>query len=155
MIGSQGQLIPSEAAMAEIQPFRAYRYDTKKNKLENVLTQPYDKISPAMQDKYYAASPDNLIIIEKGRSFPGDTAENNVYTRAGAKVDEWIQSKTLVQDAAPAITIYSQEYLVPHTHTKKTRLGFIALGAWRITTREWCSGTNTRYRGRRRTASSC
>jgi uncharacterized protein (DUF1015 family) len=128
MIGSQDQLIPSEAAMAEIQPFRAFRYDTKKNPLENVLTQPYDKISPAMQDKYYAASPDNLIIIEKGRSFPGDTAENNVYTRAGAKVDEWIQSKTLVQDAAPAITIYSQEYLVPHTHTKKTRTGFIALG---------------------------
>ena len=128
MIGSQDQLIPSEAAMAEIQPFRAYRYDTKKNKLENVLTQPYDKISPAMQDKYYAASPDNLIIIEKGRSLPGDTAENNVYTRAGAKVEEWIKNKTLVQDEAPAITIYSQEYLVPHTHTKKTRLGFIALG---------------------------
>ena len=43
-------------------------------------------------------------------------------------MEEWIKNKTLVQDAAPAITIYSQEYLVPHTHTKKTRQGFIALG---------------------------
>ncbi len=114
--------------MAEIQPFRAFRYDVNKVALDKVLTQPYDKISPAMQDKYYAASPDNLIAIEKGRSFPDDTAANNVYTRAGAKVQEWIKRGVLVQDAAPSIYIYSQEYLVPGTHTKKTRLGFIALG---------------------------
>ena len=114
--------------MAEIQPFRAYRYDTTKVRLDQVLTQPYDKISPAMQDKYYAASPDNLIIIEKGRSFPTDTADDNVYTRAGAKVKEWIKNGILEQDQAPAITIYSQEFLVPGTQTKKTRVGFIALG---------------------------
>ena len=83
--------------MAEIQPFRAYRYDTTKVQLDQVLTQPYDKISPAMQDKYYAASPDNLIVIEKGRSFPTDTPDNNVYTRAGAKVQEWLKNGILVQ----------------------------------------------------------
>src|ERR1700678_3642917 len=70
MVGSIHHFIPSEAAMAEIQPFRAYRYDTTKVRLDEVLTQPYDKISPAMQDKYYAASPDNLIVIETGRSLP-------------------------------------------------------------------------------------
>jgi uncharacterized protein (DUF1015 family) len=128
MVGSIDHFIPSEAAMAEIQPFRAYRYDTTKVRLDEVLTQPYDKISPAMQDKYYAASPDNLIVIEKGRSFPTDTPDNNVYTRASAKVQEWIKNQILVQDAAPTITIYSQEYLVPGTQTKKTRIGFIALG---------------------------
>ena len=47
--------------MAEIQPFRAYRYDTKRVALKDVLTQPYDKISPEMQERYYAASPYNLI----------------------------------------------------------------------------------------------
>jgi uncharacterized protein (DUF1015 family) len=128
IVGSKAQIIPSEAHMAEIQPFRAFRYDTEKVALDKVLTQPYDKINAGMQDKYYAASPYNLISIEKGRSLPGDTADNNVYTRAGQKVQEWIKDKVLVQDAAPSIYIYSQEYLVPGTHTKKTRLGFIALG---------------------------
>jgi uncharacterized protein (DUF1015 family) len=114
--------------MAEIQPFRAYRYDTKRVALKDVLTQPYDKISPEMQERYYAASPYNLITIEKGRVLPGDADGNNVYTRAAQKVDEWIAEKTLAQDAAPSIYIYSQEFLVPGTQTRRTRIGFIALG---------------------------
>src|SRR5580700_4379927 len=120
--------LPPEAHMAEIQPFRAFRYDTNRVPLEKVLTQPYDKITPAMQEQYYAASPYNLIAIEKGRTSAGDTPENSVYTRAGQKVREWIAQKILLQDAAPGIYVYSQEYLVPGTHTRKTRIGFIALG---------------------------
>jgi uncharacterized protein (DUF1015 family) len=114
--------------MAEIQPFRAYRYDTNRVALKDVLTQPYDKISPEMQDRYYAASPYNLITIEKGRVLPGDSDTNNVYTRAAKKVDEWIAEKILAQDAAPSIYIYSQEFLVPGTQTRRVRIGFIALG---------------------------
>ena len=59
--------------MAEIQPFRAFRYDTNRVPLSDVLTQPYDKISPAMQEAYYAKSPYNLIAIEKGRVLPSDS----------------------------------------------------------------------------------
>ena len=114
--------------MAEIQPFRAYRYDTNRVALKDVLTQPYDKISPDMQERYYAASPYNLISIEKGRVLPGDADGNNVYTRAAKKVGEWIAAKVLAQDAAPSIYIYSQEFLVPGTQTRRTRIGFIALG---------------------------
>jgi uncharacterized protein (DUF1015 family) len=120
--------LPPEAHMAEIQPFRAFRYDTNRVPLERVLTQPYDKITPAMQEQYYAASPYNLIAIEKGRAAANDSPENNVYTRAGQKVREWIAEKILVQGAAPGIYVYAQEYLVPGTHTRKTRIGFIALG---------------------------
>ena len=114
--------------MADIQPFRAYRYDTNRVALKDVLTQPYDKISPEMQERYYAASPCNLITIEKGRVLPGDADGNNVYTRAAKKVDEWIAEKVLAQDAAPSIYIYSQEFLVPGTQTRRVRIGFIALG---------------------------
>ena len=114
--------------MAEIQPFRAYRYDTKRVALQDVLTQPYDKISSLMQERYYAASPYNLISIEKGRVLPSDADGNNVYTRAAKTVDEWIASKILAQDAAPCIYVYSQEFLVPGTETRRTRIGFIALG---------------------------
>jgi uncharacterized protein (DUF1015 family) len=114
--------------MAEIHPFRALRYDTNKVKPSEVLTQPYDKITPAMQERYYAATPYNLIAIEKGKSFPDDSAGNNVYTRAAKKLSEWIAQKIVMQDETPAIYVYSQEYLVPGTHTRKVRIGFIALG---------------------------
>jgi len=114
--------------MAEIRPFRAYRYDTNRVALKDVLTQPYDKITPEMQERYYAASPYNLIAIEKGRVVPSDSAENNVYTRAAAKLEEWIAAKILGQDRAPSIYVYAQEYVVPGTQTRRTRIGFIALG---------------------------
>jgi len=114
--------------MAEIHPFRAYRYDTNRVALKDVLTQPYDKITPAMQERYYAASPYNLITIEKGRTYPDDSPANNVYTRAEQKVNEWIAEKILAQDAAPGIYVYSQNFLVPGTRTRRVRIGFIALG---------------------------
>ena len=116
------------APMAEIHPFRALRYNTDRVALADVLTQPYDKITPAMQDVYYAASPYNLIAVEKGRALPDDSPSNNVYTRAAAKIEEWIAQKILVQDSAPAIYVYSQEFQVPGTHSRRTRAGFIALG---------------------------
>lgn len=114
--------------MAEIHPFRALRYDTNRVKLAEVLTQPYDKITPAMQQRYYAASPYNLITIEKGLAQPGDSPQNNVYTRAAQKLEEWIAEKILVQDPAAGMYVYSQEYVVPGTHTRKVRIGLIALG---------------------------
>jgi uncharacterized protein (DUF1015 family) len=113
--------------MAEIQPFRAYRYDTNRVALKDVLTQPYDKITPAMQEQYYAASPYNLIAVEKGRVSPDDSPANNVYARAAHTIDEWIADKILVQDPAPGIYIYAQEFVVPGTHARRVRIGFIAL----------------------------
>ena len=114
--------------MAEVHPFRALHYDKNRVELGDVVTQPYDKITPAMQEQYYAANPYNLIAIEKGKPFPDDSGENNVYTRAGEKIEEWIAQGILVQDQNPAVYVYSQEYSVPGTHTRKVRIGFIALG---------------------------
>ena len=125
---SQALFLLSEAQMAEIHPFRAFRYDTNRVSLEQVLTQPYDKITPEMQERYYTASPYNLIAIEKGKAFPDDTPQNNVYPRAARKLEEWIAQRILVQDAVPSIYVYSQEYVVPGTASRRTRIGFIAAG---------------------------
>jgi uncharacterized protein (DUF1015 family) len=114
--------------MAEIRAFRAYRYNTEQVAPAGVLTQPYDKITPAMQERYYAASPYNLIPIEKGRATPEDSPENNVYTRSAAKLHELIAADILRRDATPAIYAYAQEYSVPGTNTHRTRRGFIGLG---------------------------
>jgi uncharacterized protein (DUF1015 family) len=114
--------------MAEIFPFAAYRYDTRKYRLEDVLTQPYDKITPAMQEACYARHPENLIVLEKGRSTPQDTPDNNVYTRAAAALRGWVTRQVLVRDAGPAIYVYVQDYRVPGSAERAVRKGFIALG---------------------------
>jgi uncharacterized protein (DUF1015 family) len=114
--------------MAQVYPFKAFRYNPQRVSFERVLTQPYDKISQAMQDKYYAADPHNLIVIEKGRSYPGDNRQNNVYTRAAGALQAWIRENVIVQDPAPAFYAYSQEYLVPGTEHRQTRRGFIGAG---------------------------
>src|SRR6266478_6449008 len=114
--------------MAQVYPFRAFRYNPARAPFDRVLTQPYDKISPAMQEKYYAADPHNLIIVEKGRAYPSDTPQNNVYTRAAAALDDWIRDSVVVQDSAPAFYAYTQEYTVPGTEERRTRQGFIGAG---------------------------
>jgi len=114
--------------MAQVHPFRAYRYNPARASYNRVLTQPYDKITPAMQEQYYAADPNNLITIEKGKSYESDTPQNNVYTRAAQSVHDWIANGVIVADQAPAFYAYTQEYSVPGTQERRTRRGFIGTG---------------------------
>src|ERR1700736_1933866 len=99
--------------MAEIFPFLAYRYNAARVDPAKVLTQPYDKITPALAEKYAAASPYNLITIEKGKSLPTDTPANNVYARAAERLCGGITAGVIVQDAVPSLYAYFQEYTVP------------------------------------------
>jgi uncharacterized protein (DUF1015 family) len=114
--------------MAQVQPFRAFRYNPARAPLDRVLTQPYDKISPAMQEKYYAADAHNLIAVEKGRSYPDDSPRDNVYTRAAAALEYSICDRVVLQDPAPAFYAYTQEYTVPGCSERRTRRGFIGTG---------------------------
>ena len=114
--------------MAQVYPFRAFRYNPAHAPFERVLTQPYDKISFAMQDKYYAANPHNLIAVEKGRVHPSDAPGNNVYTRAAAAIQDWIRKGVVAQDPAASFYSYTQEYTVPGTRERQTRQGFIGAG---------------------------
>lgn len=114
--------------MARIYPFRALRYDPSRVNMEDVVTQPYDKITPAMQDRYYEASPYNLVRVILGKHLPGDNDESNVYTRAAEYLKSWRKERILAEEAEPAIYGYSQTYTVPHTAEVRERRGFIALG---------------------------
>jgi uncharacterized protein (DUF1015 family) len=118
--------------MALISPFQAWRYDPDRAPLQKVVTQPYDKITPAMQEHYYQASPYNLVRIILGRPGPGDGPETNVYTRAAANFLEWRQTAVLRQDTQPSFYRYSQTFPVPGrpdgTAARAERGGFIGLG---------------------------
>jgi uncharacterized protein (DUF1015 family) len=114
--------------MAQLFPFRAYRYNPAKTDPAKVLTQPYDKISPEMQVRYASASPYNLIAVEKGLPRSDDSSTNNVYTRAAHALDDWIAADVLVRDSAPAFYAYFQDYEVPGITERRVRKGLIALG---------------------------
>ena len=114
--------------MAQVYPFRAFRYNPARVSFDRVLTQPYDKISPAMQEKYYSVDPHNLIAVEKGRVYPSDSQQDNVYTRAAAALENWIHEGIVVQDQEASFYAYSQEFTIPGTNDRLTRRGFIGAG---------------------------
>jgi uncharacterized protein (DUF1015 family) len=116
--------------MADILPFHALRYDLSRVTPGDVMTQPYDKITPAMQDKYYAASAYNLVRVILGKTGAGDTPQNNVYSRAAASLRQWEEEHILVRDAEPSIYVYVQKFKVPGdpAEAEAERRGFIALG---------------------------
>ena len=125
--------------MADIHPFRAFRYASTSSNgspavpSAQVVTQPYDKITPALQDRYYAASPYNLVRIILGRKDANDNQENNVYSRAAAYFLDWRQQGILRQDSQPSLYAYSQRFRLPGTSKESPgaeveRRGFIALG---------------------------
>ena len=116
--------------MARIYPFRATRYNPTAVRIEDVVTQPYDKITPAMQQVYYGRSPYNLVRIILGLpELFDESGVNDVYTRAANDFREWRSKGVLQTENDPSIFAYSQRFQVPGQPGEvRERRGFIALG---------------------------
>jgi uncharacterized protein (DUF1015 family) len=114
--------------MAQVHPFQPYRYAQTAGPIENLVTQPYDKITPAMRSRYLSASGHNLVRVVLGESSPGDTESSNVYTRARNLLNEWIQREVLIRESDPSLYAYFQEFDVPDTGERLVRKSFIGLG---------------------------
>jgi uncharacterized protein (DUF1015 family) len=115
--------------MARIYPFRAWRYNPSAVRLQDVVTQPYDKITPAMQQAYYQRSPFNLVRIILGLPELFDAeGHENVYTRAARDFRAWREQGVLIQEHEPCVFAYAQRFKAPGTDTVRERRGFIALG---------------------------
>lgn len=114
--------------MATIKPFQPFRYSVKAGDPARLLTQPYDKINPAMQTAYLASSPYNLVRVILGERHPTDDASDNVYTRAARYLNDWIRDGILARDPSPGLYAYFQEFQVPDTGERAVRQGFIGIG---------------------------
>jgi len=115
--------------MAEIFPFPALRYHSARYPLSSLVTQPYDKITPAMQEHYYAASPFNLVRVILGKPQPNDDGQHNVYSRAAADFSNWRRQAVLKQDREPSFYVYRQHFSPPgKTEPVLERCGLIATG---------------------------
>ncbi len=97
--------------MAEIRAFRGIRYDLGRvGALSEVIAPPYDVIGATMQQQLYERSPYNSIRLELAQDQPGDTQQNNRYTRAAQTLRDWTSDDILIQDSARMLYAYEQEF---------------------------------------------
>jgi len=112
--------------MVEVAPFKGITYNKEKIKnLDDVMSPPYDIISPEMQEQLYDKHPNNFVKLILGKQFPNDNENNNRYTRAKEQFDEWLKKSILVHSNKLAIYPYKIDYKIKNN--KKTMSGFFVL----------------------------
>ncbi|MGD8534331.1 MAG: DUF1015 domain-containing protein [Candidatus Aminicenantes bacterium] len=110
--------------MAEIQPFKGIRYSTQKVKMEEVITEPYDRIPPFLQEEYYKRNPHNVVRIILGKEDDPEHPEKDKYKRAKIYLDQWEKEGILIRENQEALYLYKQEFQV--RNERKTRMGLVA-----------------------------
>jgi uncharacterized protein (DUF1015 family) len=122
--------------MADIQPFQGVLYNTQRVKPDDVLTQPYDKITSEMRERYLKLSPYNLVRIELGKEEAGDSETKNKYTRARDLYQAWLRDGVLRRSAKPALYYLEQTFVAPGASSTLTRKALIA----RVRLHRWDEG---------------
>ncbi|MDX2171322.1 MAG: DUF1015 domain-containing protein [Deltaproteobacteria bacterium] len=89
--------------MIELRPFRALHYDASKVPLADVIAPPYDVIDDALLDRLYARNPHNVVRLILNKS-------PDRYAASAAELRDWRAQGVLVQDAAPALYWYAQDF---------------------------------------------
>ncbi|MBI5583878.1 MAG: DUF1015 domain-containing protein [Deltaproteobacteria bacterium] len=113
--------------MALVAPFRGLIYNPEKiSHLTDVITPPYDVISPKQQEAFYARSPYNMIQLDLGKILPGDTPTKNRYTRSAELLKAWQREKVLIRDPKPTFYLYKINYRLPGLG-RRERIGLLAL----------------------------
>ncbi|MDB5386128.1 MAG: hypothetical protein JWM11_1774 [Planctomycetaceae bacterium] len=96
--------------MAEILPFRGWRYDLSQvGDLSDVTAPPYDVISVAGQEDLYKKHPCNVIRLELTREEPGEGPDAK-YLRAANYLRQWQTDGVLIRDREDCLYAYHQEF---------------------------------------------
>ncbi len=86
--------------MANIYPFRAWRFSAEAGDLKTLVCPPYDIISEEQRQAYLQCNPHNIIRLE----LPREGADP--YAEAGSTVKTWCEDGTLVRDDDAAFYVY-------------------------------------------------
>ena len=112
--------------MAEIFPFKGILYNEQHvDNLADVVTPPYDVITPQAQDNFYNSHPNNMIRLILGKTEKNDTNENNPHTRAAKYFKNWLNDGILKKDDKPAI--YLKSIAFEWNQTQYIRYGIISV----------------------------
>ncbi|MDW7771842.1 MAG: DUF1015 domain-containing protein [Desulfobulbaceae bacterium] len=113
--------------MAIIAPFRGLRFNPEKiNRLEDVVTPPYDVISPEEGLKFLEKNTYNMIKLDLRNTSHNEEADIGRYEQAKDLFEEWQQEEILIRDRQPAIYLYYIDYIHP-SGRRMTRKGLIGL----------------------------
>jgi len=111
--------------MAEVNAFRGVRYRLRRPEdAAEVISPPYDVISPEDRDALHERHPNNVVRLELPRDEPGDDADRNRYTRAAELYREWLASGILAREERPSLYVYGQRYRTPQGAME--RMGVLA-----------------------------
>ncbi|MEZ4749880.1 MAG: DUF1015 domain-containing protein [Bdellovibrionota bacterium] len=106
--------------MAKVYPFRGIHYDTGRIQLGDVITPPYDVITPEQGRRFREQSPYNFahLILPKDKS---------AYVEVGARLRKWKSEKILVQDPIPHFYLYQQRFTTDKEHSRNVLLCSVEL----------------------------
>ena len=107
--------------MADIQPFRAVRYNPEvAGDVSLHVCPPFDVITPQLQQELYARSPYNIVRLELARR---GLAEDP-YEKAAETAQDWTDSGVLKHEEAPSIYVTEEEF--EYQGQTLLRRGFVA-----------------------------
>lgn len=105
--------------MAEIRPFRAWRYNQELgNDIDQYISPLFDVVSQKQRAKLYAEELNSIHLSVPLGDEPDIAAKNTL--------DKWKAEGIIVQDDLPAIYVYYQYFSLPGTDREYVRKGFIA-----------------------------
>lgn len=90
--------------MANVFPFRAWRFSAEAGDPATLVCPPYDIISEEQRKAYLTRNPHNIIRLE----LPREGADP--YAEAGKTVKEWCEDGTLVRDDDAAFYVYDIDF---------------------------------------------
>jgi uncharacterized protein (DUF1015 family) len=105
--------------MAIIRPFRGIRYNPAiAGDLSQLVSPPYDVISPEQQTELHLRSPYNAIHLDLNQ-------DTDRYGAAAQRFRDWLQQAVIVPETEPALYFYAQEFTLKDG-IKRRRLGVFA-----------------------------
>jgi uncharacterized protein (DUF1015 family) len=107
--------------LAEIQPFRAVRYNPDvAGDVSLHICPPFDVITPQLQQELYDRSPYNIVRLELARR----GLAHDPYELAAETAAEWVESGALKHEKEPSIYVTEEEF--EYRGKKLIRRGFVA-----------------------------
>jgi len=112
--------------MAIVSPFCGIRYNVEKiSRLHDVITPPYDVISPDEREVLRARSPYNFVHIDLPVLKPDESVQP--YQKAAELFFEWLNKGVMIRDNVPCFYYYELSFKKPSDSTTFIRRGFVAI----------------------------